>query len=157
MTAMILVLDHDAGLRLRRVRVRDRLQTRVRAAKLDAELAAGASPESSVLLALHAGLLCRPSRQRLLAHSLKRIAAAGETPWGARSMAPVCVRAVRNARIELEGVIERLTDAGPVDVQGVAKVRRLVADGTGPVYRESVPYQLRNELRAALAAMEPFA
>ena len=42
MTAMILVLDHDAGLRLRRVRVRDRLQIRVRAERLDAELAAGA-------------------------------------------------------------------------------------------------------------------
>ena len=49
---MIVVVEHGAGLGLRRVRLRDRLLTRLRASSLDAELAAGASPESSITLAL---------------------------------------------------------------------------------------------------------
>lgn len=157
MSAMIVVLEHDAGLRLRRVRLRDRLLARFRAGALDAELAAGASPESSVVLALHAGFLCRPSQRRVLARSLTLIAAAAESTGASRLKTPVCRRAVRRARSELHSVIGRLAAAGPVDVRGVARIRRLLADGTGPVYRESAPDQLRNELRAVLAAMEPFA
>jgi len=154
---MIVVLEHDAGLGLRRVGVRDRLWARLRAAALDADLAAGASPESSVVLALHAASLCRPSQRRLLARSLTRVAAAAEKPTASRLKTPVCGSAVRRARAELRAVIECLAADGPVDVRGVARIRSLLADGTGPVYRESAPDQLRNELRAALTAMEPLA
>ena len=69
----------------------------------------------------------------------------------------MCGPAVHRARAELQAVVACLTAAGPVDVRGVARVRRLLADGTGPLYRESAPDQLRNELRAALAAMDAFA
>ena len=154
---MIVVLEHGVGLGLQRVRLRDRLLAHVRAAALDAELTSGASPESSVLLALHAGHLFRPSQRRLLAHSLTRVASTAATPARSRLRAPVYWPAVRRARVELQAVIERLAAAGPVDVHGVARVRRLLADGTGPLYRESAPDQLRNELRAALAAMDAFA
>ena len=74
-----------------------------------------------------------------------------------RHKTPVYGPAVRRARAELRAVVERLAADGPVDVRGVARVRRLLADGTGPLYRESAPDQLRNELRAVLAAMEPSA
>ena len=59
-------------------------------------------------------------------------------------------------RIELEAVAERLGAAGPVGVRGVARISGLLTDGTGPLYRASSPGRLRDELRAALAAMDPF-
>ena len=154
---MIVVLEHDAGLGLRRVRMRDRLLARIRAAALDAELAAGASPESSVVLALHAVHLSGPSQRRLLAGSLRRIAASADAPTRSRLRTPVCGPAVRRAGTELQAVIDRLVAAGPVSVRGVARVRCLLADGTGPIYRKSAPDRLRDELRAALAVMDAIA
>jgi len=154
---MIVVLEEDARLGLRRVRVRDRVLARLRASTLDRELAAGASPESNVVLALHAAHLCAPSERRLLAHSLKRLAAVSEVPARSRLKAPVCRTAVRRARGELDAVVDRLEASGPVDVRGVARIRSLLADGSGPLYRESAAGRLRPELRGALADMEPFA
>ena len=69
----------------------------------------------------------------------------------------MCGPAVRRAGTELQAVIDRLVAAGPVSVRGVARVRCLLADGTGPIYRESAPDRLRDELRAALAVMDPIA
>jgi hypothetical protein len=154
---MIVILEHDAGLGLRRVRMQDRLLARIRAAALDAELAAGVSPESSVVLALHAVHLSEPSQRRLLAASLRRVAASAQVPTRSRLKAPVCSSAVRHAGNELQAVIDRLVAAGPVSVRGVARVRCLLADGTGPIYRKSAPDRLRNELRHALAVMDPLA
>jgi len=152
---MIVVLERDATLGLRRVRLRDRLLARVRAAALDAELAGGTSPESSVVLALHAVHLSRPSQRRLLAGSLRRVVASADAPARSRLKAPVCGPAVRCAGTELQALIDRLVGVGPVSVRGVAQVRCLLADGTGPIYRKSAPDRLRNELRGALAVMDP--
>ena len=153
---MIVVVEHGAGLGLRRVRVRDRLSTRLRASSLDAELAAGASPESSITLALRAGQLSRPSYRRLLSHGLARVVAAAERDPAAARKAPVNRVAVRGARAELEAVAERLGAAGPVGVRGVARVSGLLTDGTGPLYQPSRPDQLRDELRAVLGALDAF-
>jgi len=154
---MIVVLEQGAGLGLRRVRLWDRMQARLRTSALDEQLAAGASPESSVALALHAGHLCRPQQRSLLARSLTEIAASCEEPSRRRLKAPVCRHAVTRARAELVAVVDRLATAGPVDVRGVARIRNLLADGTGPLYRESRPGLLRDELRAVLRAMDPYA
>jgi len=155
--AMIVVVEHGAGLGLRRVRPRDRLLTRLRASSLDAELAAGASPESSVTLALRAGQLCRPSYRRLLSHGLTRVVAVAERPTRSLRKVPVNRDAVHGARAELESVAERLGAAGPVGVRGVARVSGLLTDGTGPLYQASRPGRLRDELRTALGAMDAFA
>ncbi len=154
---MIVVVEHGAGLDLRRVRLRDRLLTRLRASSLDAELAAGASPDSSVELALRAGQLCRPSYRRLLCHGLARVLATAAGPARSMRKIPVDRRAVRDARAELEAVAECLGAAGPVGVRGVARVSKLLTDGTGPLYQASRPGRLRNELRAALGALDPLA
>ena len=152
---MIVLLEHDAGLGLRRVRLRDRLRARLRVAELDAALASGASPESDVALALHAARLCRPAQRRLLARSLARAESAAAAPVPTRRAVPVCRPAIHRARAELQAVVQRLA-AGPVDVRGVARIRALLADGTGPLYRESTTDRLRTELRAALATMDPY-
>jgi hypothetical protein len=156
-TPKIVVLDLGAGLGLRRVRVRDRLVARIRRPALDRELAAGASPESSVALAVHARYLCRPEQRRLLARSLTEIGAASRAPAARRLRAPIALHAVARARAELAAVVDRLAEAGPVDVRGVARIRDLLADGTGPLYREPRPGHLREELLAARRAMDSFA
>jgi len=48
----------------------------------------------------------------------------------------------------------RLSAAAPVDVCGVARIRNLLTDGTGPLYREVAPGGLNRELLAALRAMD---
>ncbi|MGO8824763.1 MAG: hypothetical protein ACLQU9_05935 [Acidimicrobiales bacterium] len=154
---MIVLLQQGASLGLRRVRVRDRLRARLRASALDHQLAAGASPESSVALALHATHLCESSHCRLLAHSLTRLAAASDAPARSRLTAPVCRATVRRARAEIDAVVDRLEATVPVDVRGVARIRILLADGTGPLYRDSSADHLSTELRTALAEMEPLA
>lgn len=157
MTPTIVVLNEGAGLGLRRVRWRDRLVVRARAASLDQELAAGASPESNVALAVHAGHLCEPGHRRQLARSLMRIAAAAaDEPTVRRVRTPVCGPAVRRARGELAAVAVRLGATGPVGVHGVARVRTLLSDGTGPLYRSGPPEQLRHELNAVLVALNSF-
>ena len=69
----------------------------------------------------------------------------------------MCRPAVHQARAELAAVAGRLDATGPVDVHGVARVRTLLADGTGPLYRSARPEQLRNELTAVLDALDSFA
>ncbi len=149
----MVLLERDALLQLRRVRLRDRLRARLRTRALDRELADGASPESSMDLALHAAHLCEAAQRRVLAGTLSRIAAAADAGAPAAA-APVCRSAVLRARPELTAVVDRLAAAGPVGVGGVARLRCLLADGSGPFYRASTPGRLRRELAAALTALE---
>ena len=113
MTPRIVVLEERAGLGLRRVRWRDRLLARARASALDHDLAAGASPDSNVPLAVHAGRLCKPEQRRLLARSLARLVAAADAPTARRLRAPVCRPAVQGARAELAAVAGRLRGDRP--------------------------------------------
>jgi hypothetical protein len=153
---MIVVLHESTGLGLRRVRWWDRLEARARASALDHELAAGASPDATVPLAVHAGRLCDPAQRRLLARSLTRIVAASDAPVQSRLKAPVCRHAVRQARPELAALAGRLSASGPVAVHGLARVRTLLADGTGPLYRATSPERLRRELADVLTALDSF-
>jgi hypothetical protein len=152
---MIVLLDDDGDLTLRRVGWRDRVTARLRAGALDAALVAGTSPEASVPLALHAEHLCAPGQRRLLARSLRRLVAVAEAPALGRRAVPVNRDAVRRARNDLEFLAERLTSGGPVDVRGVARLRALLSDGTGPLYRPVDAGRLDRELvavRSAIAA-----
>jgi hypothetical protein len=153
---VIVLVDEAAGLGLRRVRWRDRVVARVRTSALDRQLAAGSSPESSVPLALHAGRLCGPTARQVLARSLTRIVAAADDPTARRLAAPVHRLAVQSARAELATVADRLVASDPIDVQGVALIRTLVADGTGPLYRPAPPERLRRELTEVLTALDSF-
>jgi hypothetical protein len=156
MTLMVMrevLLEQECGLSVRRVRVRDRLKARVRAGALDRQLVEGAGPDTSVALALHAARVYGPSQRRILARSLSRLAGSPDS-HSARLHVPVDHEAVRRAYGELEAVADRLDGEGPVSVQGVARIRLLLADGTGPLYRAARPEQLRRELQSALRALD---
>jgi hypothetical protein len=152
---VIVLLEQRDGLRVRRVHLWERLEARLRSATLDRELAEGASPDSSVALAVHAEHLHANGQRSLLARSLRRVSAAPDTAAARRLRAPLDREAVRRARAELEALAGRLASSEPLDVRGVARVRTLLSDGTGPLYQETDPARLRRELAATLASMDP--
>jgi len=146
---MHVLLDDDLGrLTLRRLRPWHRMLARCRAARLDRELADGASPESSASLAARAIRLTSMELHRDLATSLQRILAATGEPApalpGTAHPSPGATHPprvpLRLARISqsaplLAELASHLAEPGPVPVRGVAMVSQLLADGTGPLYR----------------------
>lgn len=132
---MHILLDDDLGrLTVRRLRPWHRWMARGMAARLDRELADGARPEASAILAARAMFLTSAGFRRALATSLRRILA---TAAGVAYPPHVQLRRDRIARSasELAGLAGFLAGQGPVPAQGVALVSQLLADGGGPLYR----------------------
>ena len=152
---MIVLLEREGVLTMRRARMRERLVARLRTSALDAALIRGVPPESSVALALHAQHVAGPSQRQLLACSLRRIVAVAEAPTLGRRAAPVNSEAVRRARAGIESLADRLASDKPVDIRGVAKVRALLSDGSGPLYRRGKASSLDRELVAVSSVIDP--
>jgi hypothetical protein len=126
------------------------------AARLDRQLAAGASPHASAVLALRAQRITgRHSRMRVADGLARAIRDAQDTT-------PAFSAAVRPHRQEVlaaRGVLatldRRLRAPEPVTPRGVTLLQALLTDGTSPLYRPSEPGGLGSQLRAAAAALEP--
>jgi hypothetical protein len=147
---MHVLLDDELGrLTVRRVSPWHRLLARVLAASLDRQLADGARPERSAVLAARAMALTSAGYRRALAGSLRRMLAASAAP-GTRPLPLTPARSagaaihpyvpLRRDRIagaaeELAGLAECLTARRPVPARGVALVSQLLTDGGGPLYR----------------------
>lgn len=151
----MLVLLDEAGCPIARAaRPWDRIAVRLRAFSLDRDLAAGASPDASVALALRAQMLVRPRYRRGLARSARRVlTAAAQSPFGSRLAVPVCRDRVRDSSEEFADLIGRLLAAGPVAARGVAQASVLVADASGPLYRRASAGDLRARVRDAADAL----
>jgi hypothetical protein len=148
---MHVLLDDDEGrFTLRRLRPWTRMAARVLGARLDRELADGTSPEASASLAARAVRLTSMEFRRDLAASLQRMLATTGEPVRALSAVPgsslgathpprVPLRLMRISQSAplLYDLASRLVQPGPVPVRGVAIVSQLLADGTGPLYREA--------------------
>ena len=144
-----LVGEDLSRLMLRRVWPWHRMLACGRAGRLDRELAAGTSPEASAVLAARAARLTSTEFRRDLAASLRRMLAASGPPvravpaprsglLAARAAAgPAPHVADQPGRPRLAELASRLLEPGPVPVRGVAMVTLLLADGTGPLYREA--------------------
>ena len=152
---MHVLLEDDLGrLRIQRLRSWHRLLAHGRAARLDRELAGGASPEASASLAARAAQLTSTEYRRDLAASVRWILfMAGEPAAHAPLHAARPLRVpLRTARISqsapvLAELASRLLEPGPVPARGVAMVTQMLADGTGPLYRAGA----RDELTAVAA------
>ena len=132
----------------------DRFLARLRAFRLDSDLAAGASPEASVALALRAQTLVRTRHRRELAHSARRVLATATQPaFSGRPRVPVCRDRVRDCSQEFGELIRRLLAPGPVPARGVAKVGVLLADASGPLYHRANADDLRARVRDAADAL----
>ena len=145
-TRHVLLRDDLGQLTLRRLRPWRRVLARCAAARLDRELAAGTSPESSAGLAARAMALTSTKVRRELAASLQRILAAAGQPQAAmlspaaaarRGRIPVNRGGISQSAVPLAELAGCLAAPGPVQVQGVAMLSQLLADGTGPLYHDS--------------------
>lgn len=143
---MNVLLDDDLGrLTVRRLRPWHRWLARGLATRLDRQLADGARPEASAILAARAMFLTSAGFRRALATSLRRILVTAVSPdprprpsaAGVAHPPHVQLRRDRIARSasELAGLAGSLAGQGPVPAQGVAMVSQLLTDGGGPLYR----------------------
>ena len=158
-TRHVLLQDDRGHLMLARLRPWHRVLARCTASQLDRELAAGASPESNARLAARAAQLTSMKTRRNLAASIRRILATAGDP------ATVTVITARPARFPLArarirqsaGPLAVLTGSlaapGPVRAQGVAMVSQLLADGTGPLYRQASADDLGDLIDKATRAL----
>ncbi|HUK69698.1 MAG TPA: hypothetical protein VLW50_13270 [Streptosporangiaceae bacterium] len=155
---MLLLLDDGSGgpIAGKPARPWDRLLVRLRAGRLDRDLACGARPETNVELALRAQMLVRVSARRDLARGAQRILAAATQPSASRRLAvPVCRDRVRHAAEEFGELIRRLSTPGPVAARGVAQASVLLGDASGPLYHRGNAEDLRARVREAVDALRP--
>ena len=142
-TRHVLVQDDQGRLTLGRLRPWHRVLARCAASRLDRELAAGASPESSSCLAARAVQLTSMKTRRNLAASVRRILAAAGDPAAVTMITarparlPLARARIRQSAGPLAALAGYLTAPGPVPAQGVAMVSQLLADGAGPLYRKA--------------------
>jgi hypothetical protein len=158
----VLVAGDQGRLTLKRLWPWHQILARGRSARLDRELAEGASPEASVSLATRAAQLTSTPFRHDLAVSLRRILVAAEARSSSATPAFSVSRSVRvplgSTRIgrsaePLAELASRLLEPGPAPVRGVAMVTELLADGTGPLYRATARGDVtaRGDLTAAAA------
>jgi hypothetical protein len=125
------------------------LLARFSARELDSQLAAGLSAESSDLLFAHAVRIARPGSCAALASGLRKAVSASQKPRGLSNRAPLRCDDVLGAQDSLFALAERLERAGPIDARGVAQIRMLLGNGSGPLYRTDSGTRLVPALRAA--------
>ena len=151
---MLVLLEEAGSPVMCAVRPWDRLRARLRAFRLDRDLAAGSSPEASVALALRARMLVRTRHRRDLAASADRVLATATQPaYSRRLPVPVCRDRVRDCSEDFGELIRRLRAAGPVPVRGVAKAVVLLGDASGPLYHPATADDLRTWVRDAADAL----
>ena len=155
---LILVVDRQEFLATRTAPPWARLLTRVLSIRLDEEIAAGASPDAKVTLALRAQALVRPCMRQMLARRLEQVleeAEHGPTPRLPDPRVPIRRTSVLEAADAIRAVHDLLVAPGPVPARGVAMVHLLVTDGAGPLYHPCSCSDLRAELMAAAANLDP--
>ena len=135
----------------------ERVLARIRAGKLDRDLATGTTPETSAPLALRAQLLVRPVTRAWLARTLCDIvdqaARPGRPPRSLRI--PIDCRSVNDAAAELRTLIERLLTPAPLPARGIAQVMVLLSDGLGPLYDPRCRHALPTVVHQAIDALDP--
>jgi len=138
----------------RRASLLTRLSARLRADRFDNMLAVGVPAQEGSALAVHAQRLTTARERVAIADSLRRVLDAARH----HDDAPVSLRLpVHRANVlAAEGIIDavtvRLHSPRPVHPRGMARLRRTLADGTGPIYR-SGRGDLAGRLGAALAEL----
>jgi hypothetical protein len=127
-----------------------RLLARMRAAQYDRQLAVGVTPKTGSALAAHRARITSTAERHALARSLHRILRDARTTSPVR--ASMNVENIAAAEDVLDRVTVRLRAPRPVCSRGMARLRLVLADGTGPLYRCGSG-DLRGRLGAALAEL----
>jgi len=156
MTMLVLADERNPGcVIVARARASARVRARMSARRLDRALAAGASPDSSAGLSVHAHELIGTRARGLLSRSIRRLLQDALCPLRPLSFSvPVCRAKVVRAQRTLEDLAERLDGDEPLNACGLARLRVLLSDGTGPVYDRPHADDLAPALERAIAALE---
>jgi hypothetical protein len=164
MGEVLLLQDRTSGstsVLVHRVRLADRIAARARGLDLDRQLAAGAPPESSAALTLRARALLRPAGRKRIARGLRGLVRHAQRPPGVPAGVPLARRQLLDAAPLINRLADRLDDAGPVHVRGVALASLLITDGAGPLYScdrsRGVGDAVEKALDAVSAVYEPVA
>jgi len=134
-----------------------RVRTRLHRHKLDKELAYGADPNvNSVRYERARELVGEQSRRRIAASLEKLLTEADSAPRAFSSRVPIARAAIRDSRVSLDMVVERLKAPAYISAQGVAMISLLLSDGAGPLYGNDPAHsgKLRRALEAAIDAID---
>lgn len=117
---------------------------------LDPRLAAGATPESSRLLAARAEELTSPEGRGALADAWDQVLARAARPAELIDpRLPLALEDVRSASGEIAELAAALRRPSPVAAADVARARELLTDGGGPLYNAGSDLALRVALVVA--------
>lgn len=130
-----------------------RLTARLRAAKFDRLIAVGVPARDGSALAVHYARLTSADERAAVARALRR--AVRDARSGGPLMSsriPMHVPNITAAAPLIEEVARRVDSGPPVGARGMARLRELLADGSGPLYRFGRG-DLAGRLGAALAEL----
>ena len=156
MATLLLIDPHRSALRVRRSRLRERVRARLRPWRLDLALARGVPADSRGDLSIRAHrLISLRTRQRLVRDIYATLNEAMHPTYRFQRVVRSCPIEVLAAAPVFQEIAQQLVRPGPVEAAGVAQMRLLLGDGTGPLYSETWTGQLEHVLTRALAALAP--
>jgi hypothetical protein len=120
---------------------------------LDQELAEGIDSDSTPARALRSTQLLRPRHRRVLARGIERLIKNADRDPRLSSAVPLARDQIAEARETLLCIAQVLSGSPRVHPRGVAMVRRLLCDGTSPVYLRTVRGALELQARVALECL----
>jgi hypothetical protein len=136
-----------------RVTLAARLVARLRAGRFDRLLAVGVSAPAGSPLAVHQARLTSTAEREVVARSLRTaVRAAREDCRPLSSRIPLHQANIAAAEDLIDAVTLRLHSPRQVSARGMARLRRLLCDGDGPLYRFGRG-DLSGRLGAALAEL----
>lgn len=137
----------------RRPSLAARVTARLRAYHLDRQLAVGVPAPAGSALAVHQARLTSVAEREAIARALRRAvhdADTGVAPLSSRiPLHPINIAAAEDL---IDTIALRLHSPRPVGARGMARLRLVLSDGCGPMYRFG-DGDLRGRLGAALAAL----
>lgn len=115
-----------------------RLTARARADKYDRLLSVGVTPKPGSALAAHRARLTSAAERQAIARSLRRVYRdahdhTSPTTWSSRI--PLNVPNITAAADLIDRVTQRLHSPRPIGARGMARLRLILSDGAGPLYR----------------------
>ncbi|TGD88210.1 hypothetical protein BayCH28_10620 [Mycolicibacterium sp. CH28] len=130
-----------------------RLRSRLFAGRLDRDVEAGIVPLPGSPLAVHIARLTSVEEREALAHTLRQaLADMDHARANYTARVPVHPERLARCRNVVDDITLLLHSPRPVRARGMARLRIMLADGTGPLYRYGRG-SLAAELRGVLAAL----
>jgi hypothetical protein len=135
---------------------RSRIAARVHTDRYDRMLAVGAPALAGSGLAVHSARLASTAEREAIARTLRRVVEETHRPPNVPAGLRFRIAAYRNNVEGTEEIIDaitlRLHSPRPIGVRGMARLRVLLSDGTGPMFRRGGG-DLHGRLGAAFAAL----